>query len=377
MFKWVRKFVHSTTGAERFARLVGPASTESASFFADFAAMLRQNTMDQDHQTRTDLAVRLYAQMRGLAHSEDDWGLFIAKFCHDWSEKESFAFLQHFVNVQLVSDVAAVLNRLASGEEEDRDTQEELRVRQMVHSFFSYENGGIGKSKVFTASAVLRLLCPPDQRHLLLMLLYAPVVHDANGNDVVKIPSINDPEVTRFEEIYETFGMMPLVCEQLIEAKHSLPDELSWTDKEVFDLIEDLTTFPDPWAIENFAAFLVCRPTLTFLAVALRAVNDYVPDAGFILFHLIEISSKMDRICHRSLKETMSDLATSLPRSVLAELHSEVLQQSEAQLSVAWKPQHATNVFDRKTLVQKFQLSADIASLFGYAASCLHPRGRL
>ncbi|KAH7729042.1 F-box domain containing protein [Aphelenchoides avenae] len=351
MYKLVRQFVHSTA-----------------------AALLRQNRVGHDHKARIELAVRLYAKMRGHTHDEDD-GLFIAKFCHGWSEKHCFSFLQRFVNVQLVTDVAAVLNRLASDDDEDRDTEEELRVRRMVHFFFTYENGGLGKSKAFTASAAMRLLCSPDQRHLLLMLLYAPVMHDAHGNEVVRIPGVNDPKVTRFEQIYDTFGMMPLVCEQLIEARHSLPDELRWTDKEVFDLIEDLTTFTDPWAVENFAAFLVCRPAVAFLAVALRAVNDYVPDAGFILFHLIEISTKMGRICHMSLKEAMSDLATSLPRSLLAKLQSAVFEQSEAQLSVAWTPILATNDFDRKTLVQEFQLSADIAAFFGYAASCLHPRG--
>ena len=60
--------------------------------------------------------------------------------------------------------------------------------------------------------------------------------------EVVRIPSGNDPEVTRFEEIYDTFGVMPVVCETLLEARHTLPQELCWTDKEVFDLVEDVTS---------------------------------------------------------------------------------------------------------------------------------------
>lgn len=91
--------------------------------------------------------------------------------------------MQRFADVQLVSDVTKVLHGMESGEEDNRDIAEELRVRRLVHSLFSYEAQTLGSAEMaFSVSAVMRLLCAPKRRHLLLMLLYAPVVRTANNN---------------------------------------------------------------------------------------------------------------------------------------------------------------------------------------------------
>lgn len=58
----------------------------------------------------------------------------------------------------------------------------------------------------------------------------------------MRLPSVDDPEVTQFCEIYEMFGVMPMVCEQLLRTENPHVPELQWTEKEVFEIVEDLTS---------------------------------------------------------------------------------------------------------------------------------------
>ncbi|KIH52649.1 hypothetical protein ANCDUO_17248 [Ancylostoma duodenale] len=53
----------------------------------------------------------------------------------------------------------------------------------------------------------------------------------------------------------------------------------SWSQHDVFNVIEELSTTPEPWSFENFVSLLLFRPALIPISLTARLEHNYADEA--------------------------------------------------------------------------------------------------
>jgi len=132
-------------------------------------------------------------------------------------------------------------------------------------------------------SALTRILAPRKE-HKLIKLLGAPIRNGEIDYETVTNDVIGDMQMAR-----EMLGEMPELVSQLMRTGIGVEvKQLYWTDVQVFNLIEMLTTDPEPWVLMNFSCFLVFSPRLAELAIVNRARYSNISDTMTIIMSCVE-----------------------------------------------------------------------------------------
>jgi len=88
----------------------------------------------------------------------------------------------------------------------------------------------------------------------------------------------------------------------------------SWTETEVFAMMEEVTTFPDPWAMDNFAAVLIHNPVLIPTSLIYRCSQHYMQETGNFVFAILTMVFRWRQSFHLievGMMGTMTRLITS------------------------------------------------------------------
>uniref|UniRef100_A0A1I8BX15 CCR4-NOT transcription complex subunit 11 n=1 Tax=Meloidogyne hapla TaxID=6305 RepID=A0A1I8BX15_MELHA len=223
------------------------------------------------------------------------------------------------------------------------DVDEELALRRLILalflndcSFSTNDNSfNIIQQTGFRLSAILHLFgLDNEHKFRLVLLLAAPISTRINQeNDGVNIQPIEfvnyqrivaDPIFDRQSaKIY--LGELPQLVEQLLFTKTLDIKELRWNDLELFNFLELLTTYPEPWVLRNFASLLVLAPGLAKIAITIRALHGDPAEAGNTLFSCIEASILLGLNTDVTLKDTLFALTTKCsPSSCLTVLREAI-----------------------------------------------------
>ncbi|KAL3108419.1 hypothetical protein niasHT_015341 [Heterodera trifolii] len=321
------------------------------------------------------------------------WGILITEISANWSQKEFFTLMQTLINsFGLAERVDPVLRS------EDTLWEEELLLRRLLRGLFFDHRCPSSSVSVpcqtprrfsphnasFRLSALLRLLAPDSllTAHRLLLIVGAPIgvsvahgqINDTENNEIsagkefVDYQRIYTEPIGDLDSARAILGELPSMVSLLLETSDGVEsEELRWNDLEVFNCLEMLTTFPEPWVLRNFATLLIMAPGLARVAVQTRAMHGNPGEAGSTFVSCIEASILLKYQASILLRDTLHSLLTNCEPSVCLVVVREAVScmyQHTLEILPTNEQNLAGQLFDMDLLRIALEISRQVAEMF-------------
>ncbi|VDM66451.1 unnamed protein product [Strongylus vulgaris] len=157
-----------------------------------------------------------------------------------------------------------------------------------------YEGGDV--EYAFWLSSVMRCCSKASAQSKLLMILFGPVTRDS-GETIINWRLFCDETIPTYNEAEKTIKPLSDALHVLIKTKQIDEFPNSWNQHDVFNIVEELSTTPEPWAFENFVSLLLFRPSLISVSLTARLENNYA-DEACLMFHTFAIERTVSVFAH-------------------------------------------------------------------------------
>ncbi|EFO15815.2 hypothetical protein LOAG_12694 [Loa loa] len=159
-----------------------------------------------------------------------------------------------------------------------------MAVRARLRGFFLSHCEKNEECYGFWNSIILRTQKTIAQQGQLFMILFGPLTLDEDNCEVIDWELLSNTTIEDrrlCEEIIDpmSFSIHCMVTNENLRG-------FAWSDYHIFNLIEEITTAPHPWTLDNFAALLALRPKLIHIALHARIIHGHEEEAAH-LFHAI------------------------------------------------------------------------------------------
>ncbi|KAF8361508.1 prom-1, partial [Pristionchus pacificus] len=198
--------------------------------------------------------------------------------------------------------------------------KEEMKVREVIRDLVIDQTHLDDQQQAIWMTCLMRTFPKLQQQARLLMIALAPTMKEG-VSDVIDWRSLCDRDVSDQNDAELRIKPLALFISKLSTLNVSRDRSMSWTNTELFNLIEEVSTCPEPWAFDNFIAFLIQEPLLIPIALTARMTHDYVEEAGNLV-------SAMKTLLFRwniDVKKALSDAFTSTMKSLSVNLRREFL----------------------------------------------------
>ncbi|RCN39076.1 hypothetical protein ANCCAN_15020 [Ancylostoma caninum] len=175
----------------------------------------------------------------------------------------------------------------------------------------------------FWLSAIMRCYEQAADQSKLLMILFGPTTTDSGGT-LINWQLLCDHTIMSQSVAEELLKPLSDALHVLMTTKEIDDFHHSWTQHDVFNVIEELSTTPEPWSFENFVSLLLFRPTLIPISLTARLENNYADEAClmFNTFAIISYRWSMDvcRVIRQPIMQTMRALTRERGRMFYNEI---------------------------------------------------------
>ncbi|KAL6723343.1 hypothetical protein Aduo_018358 [Ancylostoma duodenale] len=186
----------------------------------------------------------------------------------------------------------------------------------------------------FWLSAVMRCYEQAADQSKLLMILFGPTTTDS-GETLINWQLLCDHTIMSQSVAEELLKPLSDALHVLMKTREIDDSHHSWTQQNVFNVIEELTTTPEPWSFENFVSVLLFCPTLIPISLTARLERNYADEAClmFNTFAIISYRWRVDvcRIIRQPVMQTMRALTRQRGRmfyNKICETYARQLKQA-------------------------------------------------
>ncbi|VDK69961.1 unnamed protein product [Litomosoides sigmodontis] len=251
------------------------------------------------------------------------WGQCFLGFCSNWSHKACSDFLNSVIRF---TDSARMLSAVISSKV-GKNHQLEMEVRRRFHGFFIDQFARSESEQGFWLSALLRTQKSIAEQGRLFLLLFGPVKY-VHGEEQIDWCLMSEEIFTKSRCVQI---LKPLSSNLYCLLKTAmLKSKFSWSNSEVFMLMEEIINVPQVWLLQNFASFLLLQPKLIQIALHYRICYGQCKEAAHV-FHAMKMvyyrwGYGIVECLLAPLLETFQSLSFPLRRQFLAEI---ILTQSQ------------------------------------------------
>lgn len=197
-------------------------------------------------------------------------------------------------------------------------------------SFYHPEDGPFWLSRILAGLSL-------EQKGKLIGLLATETKKKGDGTFVVDWRSLCDVAVTSHANAFRRLKLHLQIL-NMLSWKDGRTGRGHWTNMDIFMLVEEITTFPEPWAMDNFAALLLMVPNVAKPVLVSRIASGHIQETAAIFTAIKNLVYRWDL----GLKGVLSSLLTDCfgkcksrtdRISFLGELvHASLAHHSELQL---------------------------------------------
>ncbi|CAG9534006.1 unnamed protein product [Cercopithifilaria johnstoni] len=159
-----------------------------------------------------------------------------------------------------------------------------MAVRVRLRSFFLSHCEKNDECYGFWISVILRTQKTIAQQGQLFMIIFGPLKLDEDNCDIIDWELLSNTTIEDRRLCEEIIGPMAFSVHCMVTNGNLR--EYAWSDYHIFNLIEEITTAPHSWTLDNFAALLALRPKLIHIALHARIIHGHQEEAAH-LFHAI------------------------------------------------------------------------------------------
>uniref|UniRef100_A0A1I8ELX7 FBXO47 ARM repeats region domain-containing protein n=1 Tax=Wuchereria bancrofti TaxID=6293 RepID=A0A1I8ELX7_WUCBA len=208
------------------------------------------------------------------------WGRCFMAFCKGWTHNECEML---FRAVMRFTGLNGILNRTMSRKVKNY-SHLEIEVRARLRGFFLSCWEKNDESYGFWISLILRTQKTISQQGQLFMIIFGPLKLNEDNCEVIDWNLLSNTSIEDRRLCEEIIGPMSFSIHCMVTNENLRG--YSWSDYHIFNLIEEITTAPHSWTLDNFAALLALRPKLIHIALHARIIHGHQEEAAH-LFHAI------------------------------------------------------------------------------------------
>ncbi|KAE9416329.1 hypothetical protein Angca_006476 [Angiostrongylus cantonensis] len=169
---------------------------------------------------------------------------------------------------------------------------------------------GADSEYTFWLSAVIRTMPLPSNQSKLLMVLFGPTTTVLN--EIIDWRLLCENSIASQQLARALLKPLSDVLYSLLKTKDLNDQNYFWSQHDVFNLIEELSTIPEPWSFDNFVSLLLHRPQLIPISLVARMNHNYVDEACLMFNSFMTISYRwnmnIDEVVRQPLMQTMHAL---------------------------------------------------------------------
>ncbi|CAD6184309.1 unnamed protein product [Caenorhabditis auriculariae] len=291
-----------------------PASfyTRNDSFYS-LGIFLRQVTkLFDSFSERVDFLVKFLRKIFEKIRSLDGFGRAIFSFCDGIQSQEDYDKVitsAMLIDKSIYEDLNSILDSPWG-----QKSKLELKVRVNLTSLFLNHRGMDfqHESNRFWLSALMNVYKKAGTRiqSKLLYLLFAPM-RTQGGQEVVHWDLFGDFAVQTHQQAISMLRDISSALQALMLTKKA-NTELSWTKNAVFNLMEEVTTFPTPWSMNTFVSLLLVQPCLIPISITARMFRQHEDEAGDMVHTMKTLLFRWGIDCAEHLTVAFHSIATHL-----------------------------------------------------------------
>ncbi|KAK5981184.1 hypothetical protein GCK32_005451 [Trichostrongylus colubriformis] len=241
----------------------------------------------------------------------------VGRVIHTMCSKWAFSECEKVLQAVLQRDngrLQDLLKQFSSSEPESLP-KIEMELRETVHALLlSGRNArydGADTEYIFWVSAVLRTVKEPVTQSRLLMVLYGPLRKIGNEK-VIDWRLFCEHIIAPFALTEALLKPLSDVLHLLLNTKQLDAEKYLWSQHDVFNVIEELTTSPEPWSFDNFVSLLLHRTALIPVSLVARMNHNYSDEACLMFLSFIVTSYRWNmnvcEVIQQPLLQTMRSL---------------------------------------------------------------------
>ncbi|VDN01349.1 unnamed protein product [Thelazia callipaeda] len=158
----------------------------------------------------------------------------------------------------------------------------EIEARERLKGFFMSHKGHDNRYG-FWNSLILRTQESLAAQGRLFMIIFGPVKTNSQ-NKVIDWELLANETIESHIMCEEVIGPLSFSLNSMISDVNL--GNYAWSDHSIFNLLEEITTVPNSWTLDNFASLLILKPRLMYIALQFRITYNLVNEAAD-LFHTI------------------------------------------------------------------------------------------
>uniref|UniRef100_A0A9J2PXP4 F-box domain-containing protein n=1 Tax=Ascaris lumbricoides TaxID=6252 RepID=A0A9J2PXP4_ASCLU len=208
----------------------------------------------------------------------DYFSVFYARFLTQWDFCECARLLHSLFKTTESGLYRAILETLDEPDGLHPDKEMKIR-RRLKNLFLSHQYPDI-RDASFWLSAILRMHLNTTKQAKLLYILFGPTRLNDFLEEVIDWHDLCEIPVSTLVTSKQKLGPLSDALLTLMQTRCLGSSEFVYNEADMFNLLEELTTYPQPWPFENFVALLLNRTALIPIALAFRMMHGYGEEAG-------------------------------------------------------------------------------------------------
>ncbi|KAJ1353495.1 hypothetical protein KIN20_010133 [Parelaphostrongylus tenuis] len=152
----------------------------------------------------------------------------------------------------------------------------------------------------------------PNSQSKLLMILFGPTTTVSNET-VIDWRLFCDNVIASQQLAKAIVKPLSDVLYLLMTTQNFYDKRYRWSQYDVFNVLEELSTIPEPWSFDNFVYLLLYRPQLIPISLVARMNHSYIEEACLMFNSFMTISYRwnmnLDEVVRQPLMQTMRALS--------------------------------------------------------------------
>ncbi|CAB3408317.1 unnamed protein product [Caenorhabditis bovis] len=192
--------------------------------------------------------------------------------------------------------------------------EEEFKVRQMIRDLFlnnRFSDPDIDTNRHFLTCLIASYKSSgTDAQSRFLYLLYAPT-REIRGIEVINWHAFADLVIHTEDEATSNLRPLASALKALVVSKKT-GNKFSWSKNSVFNLMEEVTTYPAPWSMNTFVSFLLMQPCLIPISIVARMLRSHEEEAGDMISTMKLLLFRWNIKCEQLLTPVFDSIRVSL-----------------------------------------------------------------
>ncbi|VDK81940.1 unnamed protein product [Litomosoides sigmodontis] len=242
--------------------------------------LLKASTIVANSRKRRSFLTSFYSKNASIKNWSG-WGRCFMAFCEKWDFYECEMLMHAILHFTDLDRLMYEILPKRAGRYSSLEMEIRLRIRGL---FFNYPKKD-ERDNGFWVSAILRTQRTVELQGKLFMILFGPIRATTSGHEIIDWEVLCHEDLNLHHTSIRLLGPIALGFQYLA----SIPNlgRYAWTDNQIFMLLEQISTTPNTWAMQNCAALLALRPRIIHIALLKRLSEGRMNEAAY-LFHALK-----------------------------------------------------------------------------------------